>query len=444
MLDTCNHPADRFYSTTMVGIGVLSSAIILAAFYLLTGLLDHYRSEGVNEKLDLVLNDWTNALIASAEDYAFAGSSYDGLLDHQGQLPKPDVMVEPGGNGSFDWIAVLTADGDVIYDLNLPRNWDAASYFSSDAYRPVLDRIAQSQPYEHTSVGGAFERDGVQFLAATTRITPHSLSDAGGAVLPYLIAGRNLNADAMKEIATQIGSDKVFFSSNIAERSVSVEGPLGFVGNLTWDADLPGLQFREIALPWVLMMCAALLVLSSWMAAGFRKMANSLERVHKVATTDHLTGVANRAALSEVLQNTSVQEALRNGCFAAISLDLDDFKQLNDEYGHYAGDTALRIAAERISKSVLKYGTVFRMGGDEFLCLVLDPDPESAASTVVERLKNGFSVPMDLGGESQIVTPSIGVAVARHGENWDALLERSDAAMYRAKRREFALIAFSN
>jgi GGDEF domain-containing protein len=77
------------------------------------------------------------------------------------------------------------------------------------------------------------------------------------------------------------------------------------------------------------------------------------------------------------------------------------------------------------------------MGGDEFLYLVFGPEPESTAKAVVDRLKNVFCPPMDLGGFTHVVTPSIGVAIATQGENWEAILERSDVAMYRAKRGEF-------
>ena len=206
---------------------------------------------------------------------------------------------------------------------------------------------------------------------------------------------------------------------------------------VTWHLGLSGSQFYRVSLPFVLVVCAVFLVLIASMGTYFLRLARKLEEMHRVAMTDHLTGVANRTALTETLQGDLVQAALSDGHLAVLSLDLDDFKKLNDEYGHHAGDAALKAAAERISHSVRRYEKVFRMGGDEFLCLIFDPDPKTAAQRVVDRLKTSFSTPMELGGHVQRVTPSIGIAIADRGETWDAVLKRSDAAMYKAKQSEF-------
>lgn len=207
---------------------------------------------------------------------------------------------------------------------------------------------------------------------------------------------------------------------------------------LTWPEELTETQVNRVVLPWVLTICAIFMVFTALMATYFRKLATKLETMQKVAMTDHLTGVANRMALTETLQESLVQTALKDGHLAVISLDLDDFKLLNDEHGHHAGDTALRVAAERIANSVRRYEKVFRMGGDEFLCLIFDPDPRAAAQNVVDRLRTSFCASMDLGGRRRIVTPSIGIAIAQQGESWDTVFKRSDAAMYWAKQSKFS------
>ena len=197
------------------------------------------------------------------------------------------------------------------------------------------------------------------------------------------------------------------------------------------------LQAYHVAMPWVLTICSVFMVSMAWIVIHFRKITKRLKALQEVAMTDHLTGVANRMALAETLQGPSVKTALKDGHLAVLSLDLDGFKRLNDEHGHHVGDRALRIAAKRITHSVGRNAQVFRMGGDEFLCLVFDPDPKAAAQTVVDRISASFSSPMDLGGHPQIVAPSVGIAMAQQGETWDAVLMRSDAAMYQAKQSEF-------
>lgn len=444
MPDLRSHPMDRLFFAMMAGIGLLSSAIILSVFYLLTASLDHQHAKSGNEKLSLALNDLTNELTTSVQAFVVSDAAQDAIPSREGKISLSKLGLWSDGEGVFDWVAVLDANGQVLVDRNLPQNWDAAGYLRSEAYRPVLEHIAQSAPSAKTSVGGAFERNGLLFLAATARITPRNTADIDTTSLPYFIAGRNLDFDALREISSSIGSGDVIFTTSAAGPSVSVEGPLGFVGNLVWKGELPGSKFRRHALPWVLAICSGLVFLTSWMAAHFRKMANSFKQMHRVARTDHLTGVANRAALTEMIQTPSVKAALRDGNLAVISLDMDDFKKLNDDRGHHAGDTALKIAAKRITNSVQSRDRVFRMGGDEFLCLVLDPDPAGAAQWAVDCLKDAFKTPMDLGGFDHVVTPSIGVAIADRGENWDVVLKRSDADMYCAKRREFTLRVYSN
>ncbi len=430
---------DRLCCSMLAGVGFLSSAIIIAALFVMTASFDRYRTEVESENLRFVLDDWTNTLIAPVEEYAFADASYEAVEKRGDYINASAFESAADSSEAFDWVVILNADGSILYEAGLPENWDAAEYLGSEAYRPVLDQIALSHPSEYASVGGAFEVNGTHILTAGARITPDNFSGVDTSLLPYFIGGQNLDADALRKIAASIGSNRVFFAEETVSHSVSVEGPLGTVGALTWEAEQLGSHFRKIALPWVLAICTAIIVLTVSIAIYFRKLVSGFERMNKAATTDHLTGVANRAALSETLQTSVVQEALRGGHFAVISIDLDDFKQLNDVYGHHAGDAALRVAADRISTSMQGCERVFRMGGDEFLCMVLDPDPERATRKIVDRLKNAFNPPMDLAGHSQIVTPSIGVAIAHQGETWDSILERSDAAMYRAKRREVFL-----
>jgi len=417
-----------------VGIGVVSSAIILAALYLLTASLDSFAYKGSNEKLSIVLNEWTRTLVLSAEDHTFLNRAFASVANETRVIALSDLQGEKSHLGSFDWIAILDSNGVMIHSDNLPEGWAAARYFSSDGFRPILDRVNAGQFPEALSVGGAFESDGVQFLAVTTRIKPDKPSDADAMGPPFFVGGRNLDQAALHKIASQIGSDDLFFVPEGADRSVLLEGPTGIVGNIALNADLPGSQFRRVALPWVLAICVALILLTAWMAVYFRKLATSLEQMHEVAMTDHLTGAANRTALTETLQTALLRQSLQEGNLAVISLDLNDFKKLNDDYGHHAGDRALQISAERIKSSVRRYEKVYRMGGDEFLCIVFDPDPAAAAQRVFDRLSDVFSKPMDLGPVKQRVTPSVGIAIAQQGETWGAILKRSDEAMYSAKR----------
>ncbi|MGI9189783.1 MAG: GGDEF domain-containing response regulator [Longimicrobiaceae bacterium] len=162
----------------------------------------------------------------------------------------------------------------------------------------------------------------------------------------------------------------------------------------------------------------------------------SREAMRVQAMRDALTGLPNRRALMEAF-HCELHRARRAGePLALVMADLDHFKQINDTYGHPAGDAVLREAAVRLQHSLRPYDQIGRYGGEEFLMLVPKCSDEDAA-TVAERIRACLSdKPIPLPEEGIRVTASLGVAVWHPGEPCDAdlLLRIADAALYRAKR----------
>jgi diguanylate cyclase (GGDEF)-like protein/PAS domain S-box-containing protein len=153
------------------------------------------------------------------------------------------------------------------------------------------------------------------------------------------------------------------------------------------------------------------------------------------ATHDALTGLPNRQLLRDRLQQ-AVLNAERYGRQAvAVFLDLDDFKLINDNLDHAAGDEALRIVANRLQAQVRDTDTVGRIGGDEFVVVLTEQSDEEGVARVIGRITRALSSPMDIGGASHVLTPSIGWArYPDDGGDADTLLKHADMAMYQAKR----------
>jgi diguanylate cyclase (GGDEF)-like protein/PAS domain S-box-containing protein len=159
-----------------------------------------------------------------------------------------------------------------------------------------------------------------------------------------------------------------------------------------------------------------------------------------IALYDPLTGLANRALLRTRLTAAIGDAASRQQPLSLVFVDLDGFKEINDEFDHSAGDTVLREVARRLSESVRQDDLVGRFGGDEFL-IVCENTAETAAIAVAERIREVVKEPLPAIGEQmevgQIVTASIGVAVYLP-ESVITLtpievFRIADAAMYRAK-----------
>jgi diguanylate cyclase (GGDEF)-like protein len=152
------------------------------------------------------------------------------------------------------------------------------------------------------------------------------------------------------------------------------------------------------------------------------------------ATHDALTGLPNRSLVVDRLER-AIAHARRGGTSCAVLfVDLDRFKDINDTFGHAAGDELLEAVAARLSRCVRDEDTVARLSGDEFVLLLPHLSEPEFALDVARRILDALGTPVTVAGERMLVAGSIGVATyPADGTTPDALLESADAAMYRAK-----------
>jgi diguanylate cyclase (GGDEF)-like protein/PAS domain S-box-containing protein len=148
------------------------------------------------------------------------------------------------------------------------------------------------------------------------------------------------------------------------------------------------------------------------------------------ARRDPLTGVANRKELFEVLSPILEQGALT----AALYVDLDGFKEVNDAFGHTVGDELLCNVAARIRGAIRSIDTVARVGGDEFVVICRELDSTDEAIAIGHRIREGLTRQFGLSVATVMIDSSIGIAFGR-APDADRLLTRADEALYRAKRK---------
>ena len=159
-------------------------------------------------------------------------------------------------------------------------------------------------------------------------------------------------------------------------------------------------------------------------------------QLEELASLDGLTGVLNRRALEARLDEASAHARRRMHPLSVALLDLDRFKNINDTYGHQAGDHVLQTVAARVKSVIREYDSIGRYGGEEFLVLLNDAtarDAKVAAERIRSRIAAG---PVDFEGQSIPVTASIGVAACeapRHQSVRD-LVALADGGLYEAKR----------
>ena len=162
------------------------------------------------------------------------------------------------------------------------------------------------------------------------------------------------------------------------------------------------------------------------------------------ACTDELTGLANRRGLREYLGKQEQRSTQGEGSYAVILGDMDDFKQINDRYGHDVGDRVLSTVGKLISSLVREDDLAARWGGEELLLLLADTDAEGA-KVLAEKVRDCVATSKILvDGESIDLSMSLGVAAQQQDAPLSASLKSADVAMYEAKRRGKNSVVMTN
>ena len=168
-----------------------------------------------------------------------------------------------------------------------------------------------------------------------------------------------------------------------------------------------------------------------------------LDEVSRVSATDPLTGLPNRTVLLDRLEN-AISNAKRHGKrVGLLFLDLNDFKQINDSFGHAAGDRALQLVAGCLASLVRETDTVSRHGGDEFLIILAEMVQPDDAALVAEKMNAALGAYSRIDDHVVSLRASIGISVyPEDGEDAKTLIDRADMAMYLAKKQPLGGFAF--
>ena len=158
------------------------------------------------------------------------------------------------------------------------------------------------------------------------------------------------------------------------------------------------------------------------------------ETLRHLATHDTMTGLVNRAMLHDMLQAAISRARRDDACVAVVYLDLDNFKAINDNFGHETGDVVLQSVADRLLRSVRACDTVARIGGDEFVAVITECQGMDQIAELVERIHDCVIDAIDTPGHQVLPSVSMGVSMfPDDGADGSAILRAADAAMYRAK-----------
>lgn len=160
-------------------------------------------------------------------------------------------------------------------------------------------------------------------------------------------------------------------------------------------------------------------------------------RLRIMAHYDALTGMPNRVLFADRLQQAMALTKRQNGKLAVVYIDLDEFKPVNDAFGHEAGDQLLVEVATRMRAELREEDSLARIGGDEFAAIIMNVQDEAALESLLARLLQQVATPVWVADHNVEVSASIGYTLFPQAEDLDGdqLLRQADHAMYQAKRR---------
>jgi diguanylate cyclase len=207
---------------------------------------------------------------------------------------------------------------------------------------------------------------------------------------------------------------------------------------LSWTPERPGEAMRRRLVPLMLFGCAVAAMLLAFLVLYIRWIARSLaeseETRQGLLGRDPLSGLPNRLLFGERLDQELGRLSRAGGGLAVMFLDLDRFKDVNDTFGHQAGDQLLKLVAHRLQDLLRATDTLARFGGDEFAIIQAGMRSPEDAVMLARRILDSITEPFDMAEAPVTIGISIGVALApEHGRDRETLMRLADAALYEAK-----------
>ncbi|WP_456364076.1 sensor domain-containing protein [Priestia aryabhattai] len=169
------------------------------------------------------------------------------------------------------------------------------------------------------------------------------------------------------------------------------------------------------------------------------------KRIYQLAYTDTLTNLPNRAKFQKEIINTFHLAEKNNKKFALLFFDIDNFKDVNDSLGHFAGDVLLKSTASRIKSLLPDHCQLYRMSGDEFTVIIEKFHRKNELTEIAKIILEGFKKTFDIEGDEILISSSIGIATyPEDTNNTDDLVRYADSAMYFSKKRGKNFYSFFN
>lgn len=344
----------------------------------------------------------------------------------------------------FDNSYIFDGNGMLLYAFERGDQGANRSPPRPEITEGLLAQVNASPQTRGAVATGFFAFNGKIAAIAATRFRPSEIEDGTfqdhstvRRTAPILMKVILLNDDVLRHIENSSILNGLTLSSTASNDDTTV--PITLLGSnsrayLSWEQPKTGNMLLRRSIAPIAMICILTVLGHIVVGRITMRLAQAFLRESHEARNDRLTGLLNRAGYEEVIESQRIQKALSLNRLALILLDMDRFKSINDTYGHAAGDLALQAMSERIQSYIRRNDVAARIGGDEFMLVVVDDNPKAAVNMLTARLAEAGRKPVQIDEEIAVkIQASMGVAIAQNGATIRELMMNADRTMYEAK-----------
>jgi diguanylate cyclase (GGDEF)-like protein len=418
-------------------LGLSSMAGLLAYF---SNAFYQHALDTLSERVRIALRHESVVIAELAMDYSYWDVAYQKLI------ANPDPLWADDNIGIYlhqyvhvDLSLAADANGNVTFAF---RNGEPRALALPELMESGLAQILQAEQaagMPGNGESGLIEFDDTVYLAGVNSFTTEYENDTQDG--SFLVLGKALDQAFLERIADQYqipGLRTVPGDTALSQFSL----PVLHADNrretvLAWD-DPGNTRLFDGTLLWLLAIIAvAMCLLALWVVlAELSRQRQHRAALSRLALQDWLTDADNRRGFFEKAQQELLRSSSRGAASTLLLLDLDEFKSVNDRFGHACGDATLIQVTRCLRRELRTYDLLARVGGEEFAVLLPQTALDVAQQVADRLLMAAASAHTSTAGDREVapVTVSIGIAHSHPQESLDALMERADKALYAAKR----------
>lgn len=438
------HPSSRKIILSLVTLLLVTQISILGVITYSITKVNEEATFTTESYVASVIEDKLKQLATLTKDYAY----WDDTIENAYLKQDPEWIEENIGEYLTDTfkitdLLIINGQDEVVLSLEYGQ-FEKANYpgFEKDSLTTLIGK-ARLSGTEPVPVSGALMINKIPALVGVSILAPEDDTSLPSP-RPVLLFAKRLDSDYLKTISTQYRLNDLQFNTEIqdsaANASSNIINPQNkILGTLSWQAEKPGsLVLSKILTPLILLLIISIFI-TLFVINASRAITHKLKKAHDdlshLANHDFLTGLANRRLFNELLDQTIHTAKRDNTSCAMIYLDLDDFKKVNDTFGHQAGDQVLITVTNRLKEIVRESDNIARIGGDEFIVLLRNTSSHDDIEATVQKILTKLAQPIQIPGNEVQISASVGIAVIpADGIEAETLIRKTDMALYESKK----------